>query len=146
MNVISKEEKEKRITQIVKTITANPHITEIEACQSIINEWGISKRQAYRYIEEANNILRKLSDKDLKREQGKILLQLDEIFANSFDKKHYHMCLGVIKQKCKILGLDNLNIHLPGMEDLIREKATPKERDDRINELLEKVSGIQKSA
>ncbi len=53
-----------------------------------------------------------IADKDVKKEKGKLLLQLDDLYERALASNQLNVCVAVIKQKIAVLGLEHINFNV----------------------------------
>jgi hypothetical protein len=67
--------------------------------------WAVSTRQMDEYIHRGNAAFQAQCDRDRKREFGRALVRLDDIYKRSLELKRYATCLHVVKEVNTMLGL-----------------------------------------
>ena len=97
-----KVEKEKRIYQISLMLRRKP-ISFI--CQYVAQNWGLDKRQAYRYIAEARKEWQKYFEK-LKGDGIKYhIAQVRDLKDIAFNDKDTRLVLDIAKEEAKLMGI-----------------------------------------
>lgn len=107
-------ETNKRVDIIFDMIIKDGAMTK-DLLQFIANNWDLSDRQAYYYVEKATAKLEEIAEKNKNAEFGKAITRNNLLFNRAFEKKDYKTCLEIQKELNKMFGnyepvkIDNTN-------------------------------------
>lgn len=99
-------EKDKRIRQVMEWILAG-HLSS-DIVNTCVQQWGITQRQAYKYIRESRARFRALTEDDEKNRLAFHITARMKLFKDLIDKKQpdgASVALSILKDIAKIEGL-----------------------------------------
>lgn len=103
VNKSTRFEVQARVEKVFEYIVTGMKPADI--CQYASEEWGVSDRQAFRYMADANQKIIESSDINRNRELGLALSRLNLLFKNAFKLQDYKTCLQVQREINTLLGL-----------------------------------------
>jgi hypothetical protein len=93
-------EKEWRIGRVAALKARN--VPNSECVAYMAREWGVARRQAYRYLEWANQVIEKDWDIDRRQLTAELLAQLTTIAQEARKTNQPHVALGCINSIARI--------------------------------------------
>ena len=97
---VSQKEKEWRINRVAALKARN--VPNSECVLYMTREWGIDRRQAYRYIEFANEVTAKDWDIDRRQFTADLMSQLATLAQDARKSNQPHVALGAINTMAKM--------------------------------------------
>lgn len=98
-------ELEERISKVFYLLIAGATKQQINKYVEEKTTWGVTDRQVRNYISEANKRIIKASKTRQKRELGKALLRLDQLYFLSLNLQNLQNALAVQKEINELIGL-----------------------------------------
>jgi len=129
----SKKEINERILEISKMLMNE--LTTPEILQKASEKWGISDRQTRTYIRRCYDLWHKDFEKKRKRNLDYHLAKRADIYKQAYNKKQWNICLEIIKDEAKLMGIypsEKHDIKVEGELKIINAKKKLVERFDSL--------------
>lgn len=92
-------------------------------------DWGVSESMTDKYIREATDIIKEVTDEEIKASRGMALKRLDDLFYNARGERDYKTALAVQKELNEVFGLKITKVEHSGavgvtvVDDINKNKA-----------------------
>ena len=135
MSEADKVEKEKRVYQVSLLLRRKP-VSFI--CQFVAQNWGLDKRQAYRYIAEARKEWQKYFKNVKGAGIGYFTAQVRDLKDTAISDKDTRLVLDIAKEEAKLMGIYPSEKYKIEVEEIFVKKP----KDENENSESGKSEGI----
>lgn len=109
-------------------------LTRYDICHYASETWGVSDRQAERYMHEANKILDELNMIDAADNLKMVTANMWSIYRDAVKANDHRLKLDVLKEICKIKGLNHETVMHIIDDKRELSHMTDEELDSRLDE------------
>ena len=100
----TKAEIEERVHTIYQMRIAGKSKTDI--CRFSSAEWGVTERQAERYIAKAQELVRDDYQMDRKQMLAEVISRYEKVYEKAFAKNQLSNCIGALSGISRLTGLE----------------------------------------
>lgn len=125
-----------RVQQVVSWLLDG--VPTIEVVKRVEEKWGVGRRQAYRYVDAANEQVEAVSAQEVKGATTLALFRLTELYHAAMSSGDLKVALDIVKAQARMLGLN--------APEKFETKAVDNWDSMDIAQQLEHVAGIVERA
>lgn len=109
----TKKEVQDRVDYVVRLMAAGMRSSDIIQ-NSSVKSWGVTDRQAWKYIDKALKYFKDKANIDRDGELGKILEQYEFLFIQALKAEDYRLCVTILDKRGELIGLKRISVDVGG--------------------------------